>query len=162
MWLCTRSLYHFKYVRGRHFSFLLSMCVWALSKHLHHKVFTYNRVQSSVWRLPNYWPPTPSPPSECVLPSHQRRWGRYTLAGRWGGGGLIFWKTPDIGLASYSIIPLRLTYFSIGDWFVLYQMSKNLNKRFFAEFLALLSVKVKNLVILNFCTFFLQVKKFKN
>lgn len=31
---------------------------------------------------------------------------------------------------------------SIGDWFVLYQMSKNLNKRFFAEFLALLSVKV--------------------
>ncbi len=35
------------------------------------------------------------------------------------------------------------TYFSIGDWFVLYQMSKNLNKRFFAEFLALLSVKVE-------------------
>ncbi len=26
------------------------------------------RVQSSVWRLPNYWPTTPSPPSECVLP----------------------------------------------------------------------------------------------
>jgi len=31
---------------------------------------------------------------------------------------------------------------SIGDWFVLYQMSKNLNKRFFAEFMAMLSVKV--------------------
>ncbi len=31
------------------------------------------RVQSSVLRLPNYWPPTPSPPSECVLPPHQRR-----------------------------------------------------------------------------------------
>jgi hypothetical protein len=31
----------------------------------------------------------------------------YTLAGRWGGGGSIFRKTPDIGLASYSIIPLR-------------------------------------------------------
>jgi len=31
---------------------------------------------------------------------------------------------------------------SIGDWFVLYQMSKNLNKRFFAEFLALLSLTV--------------------
>jgi len=31
---------------------------------------------------------------------------------------------------------------SIGDWFVLYQMSKNMNKRFFAEFLALLSLKV--------------------
>jgi hypothetical protein len=24
-----------------------------------------------------------------------------------GGGGSIFWKTPDIGLASYSIIPQR-------------------------------------------------------
>ncbi len=23
-------------------------------------------------------------------------------------GGSIFWKTPDIGLASYSIIPLRI------------------------------------------------------
>ncbi len=26
------------------------------------------RVQSSVWRLLNYWAPTPSPPRECVLP----------------------------------------------------------------------------------------------
>ncbi len=33
------------------------------------------RVQSSVWRLPNYWPPTPSPPSKSVLPPHQRREG---------------------------------------------------------------------------------------
>jgi len=31
---------------------------------------------------------------------------------------------------------------SIGDWFVLYQMNKTMNKRFFSEFLALLSVKV--------------------
>ncbi len=31
---------------------------------------------------------------------------------------------------------------SIGDWFVLYQMSKNLNKRYFAEFLALLAMTV--------------------
>eukprot|EP00092_Neocalanus_flemingeri_P020605 GFUD01022326.1.p1 GENE.GFUD01022326.1~~GFUD01022326.1.p1 ORF type:complete len:425 (-),score=107.53 GFUD01022326.1:32-1306(-) len=31
---------------------------------------------------------------------------------------------------------------SIGDWFVLYQMNKNMNKRFFAEFLALLSIKI--------------------
>jgi len=31
---------------------------------------------------------------------------------------------------------------SIGDWFVLYQMNKNINKRFFSEFLALLSIKV--------------------
>ncbi len=28
--------------------------------------------------------------------------GPYTLAGRRGGGGSIFWKTRDIGLASYS------------------------------------------------------------
>ena len=31
---------------------------------------------------------------------------------------------------------------SIGDWFVLYQMSKNLNKRYFAEFIALLAMTV--------------------
>ena len=33
---------------------------------------------------------------------------------------------------------------SIGDWFVLYQMNRNMNKKFFAEFLALLSLKVKD------------------
>ena len=41
--------------------------------------------------------------------------------------------------------------FSIGDWFVLYQMNKNMNKRFFAEFVALLSMKVnknKNWIII--------------
>jgi hypothetical protein len=31
---------------------------------------------------------------------------------------------------------------SIGDWFVLHQMSKNINKRYFAEFLALLAMTV--------------------
>ena len=35
-----------------------------------------------------------------------------------------------------------VTNCSIGDWFVLYQMNKNMNKRFFAEFLAALSLKV--------------------
>ncbi len=45
-----------------------------------------DRVQSSVWRFPNYWPPTPSPPSEFVLPPHQRR-GEDTLAGQWRGWG---------------------------------------------------------------------------
>jgi hypothetical protein len=40
------------------------------------RTYTY-RVQSSVWRLPNYWPPTPSAPSECVLPPHQS-WGVHT------------------------------------------------------------------------------------
>ncbi len=63
------------------------------------------REQSSVWRLLKYWPPTPPKPSESVLPPHQRRGGTHSLALR--GLGSIFWKTPDIGLASYSIIPLR-------------------------------------------------------
>ena len=35
-----------------------------------------------------------------------------------------------------------VTNCSIGDWFVLYQMNKNMNKRFFAEFVAALSLKV--------------------
>ncbi len=61
------------------------------------------RVQSSVWRLPNHWPPTPSPPSECVLPPHQRR-GGYTLAGRRGGGGVNISEDARhwIGLLQYN------------------------------------------------------------
>ena len=31
---------------------------------------------------------------------------------------------------------------SYGDWFVLYQMSRNMNRRFFAEFLQILSQRV--------------------
>ncbi len=31
---------------------------------------------------------------------------------------------------------------SIGDWFVLYQMSRNMNRRFFAEFITVLSHRV--------------------
>ncbi len=66
-----------------------------------HKVLTYiYRVQSSVWRLSNY-----RPRRVCTSPPLVR--GEVTLAGwRWGGGS-IFRKTPHIGLASYSIIPLR-------------------------------------------------------
>jgi hypothetical protein len=57
----------------------------------------------------NIDPPPPSPPSECVLPQHQRRGrGDNHSPGGEGGGGSIFWKTPDIGLASYSIIFLRV------------------------------------------------------
>ncbi len=50
------------------------------------------RGQSYVSRLPKYWPPPPN------------NGGGYTLAGPRGGwgGGLIFWKTRDIGLPSYS------------------------------------------------------------
>ncbi len=44
------------------------------------------RVQSSVWRLPKYWPPPPpSPPSECVLPRTKGRGGHTRRAVRgWG------------------------------------------------------------------------------
>ncbi len=81
--------------------------------HLTHKVLTYveYRAVSSVFQ--NIDPPPhapPSPPSECVLPPHQRRGvpGGYTLAMRWGGvGGSIFWNMSDKGLASYSTISLR-------------------------------------------------------
>jgi hypothetical protein len=41
----------------------------------------------------------------CTPPPLVR--GENTLAGWRGGGWSIFWMTPDIGLASYSIIPLR-------------------------------------------------------
>jgi hypothetical protein len=64
------------------------------------------RVQSCVLRptcvIQNIDPPPPSPPGECV-PSADV--GEDTLAG-WrlerGAWGSIFWKTQDIGLASYS------------------------------------------------------------
>ncbi len=65
------------------------------------------RVQSCVWRLPKYWPPpTPLPLASVSSP---RIKGGSTVHTRRaaGGGGSIFWKTPDIGSASYSIISLR-------------------------------------------------------
>ena len=39
-------------------------------------------------------------------------------------------------------IQYYILHCSIGDWFVLYQMSKNLNKRFFAEFITVLALTV--------------------
>jgi hypothetical protein len=39
------------------------------------------RAQSSVWRLPNYWPPTPSPPCEFVLPPHHKAGGTHSPGG---------------------------------------------------------------------------------
>ncbi len=73
-----------------------------------HKLLTYIECLASS----EFLAPNPSPPSECVLPPHQRR--GYTLAGRWGGGESIFRKTPDTGLASYSIIPLRQPQSAMG------------------------------------------------
>ncbi len=49
----------------------------------------------------NIDPPPPSPPGECV-PPRLCCGGRTHSQGGEGGGGSIFWKTRDIGLASYS------------------------------------------------------------
>ncbi len=64
------------------------------------------RVQSSVWRLPKYWPPTPSPTSECVLlPPHQKRGVHTHRAVRGWGGGQYFGRrqTLDWPLTVYSL-----------------------------------------------------------
>ncbi len=64
------------------------------------------RVQSSVWRLPNYWPPTPLfTQGVCPLSAPKAGGGAHTCRAVRGGG--VNRKTPDIGLASYSVIPLR-------------------------------------------------------
>jgi hypothetical protein len=70
-----------------------------------HNVLTYveYRAVSGVFQninpLPHIHP--------ASLSSLRTKGGGYTSPGG-GGGGSIFWKTPDIGLASYSIISLRL------------------------------------------------------
>jgi hypothetical protein len=71
----------------------------------HHKVLTYieYRAVSGVFRTID--PPPPLHPASVSSPAPKA--GGYTLVERWGGGGSIFRKTPDIKLASYSIIPLR-------------------------------------------------------
>jgi hypothetical protein len=61
-------------------------CIYSQDRSAH-KVPTY--VQSCAWRLPKYWPPTPSPPRECVLPPHQRR-GVHTCRAVRGWGGQYF------------------------------------------------------------------------
>ncbi len=70
------------------------------------------RVQRSVWRLPNYCLPTPSPPSECVLPPHQRREVHTRRAVR--GWGVNITEDARLGLASYSITPRRPTQTSLS------------------------------------------------
>jgi len=66
-----------------------------------HKVLTYVEYRA-VSASSKILTPTPlSAQRVCPPPAP------YTLAGCEGGGGSIFWKTPDIGLASYTIISLR-------------------------------------------------------
>jgi hypothetical protein len=49
---------------------------------------------------------------QASVSSPRTKGGGVHTPGRRGGGGSIFWKTPDIGLASYSIIPLRVCVYS--------------------------------------------------
>ncbi len=65
---------------------------WSVS--VYQRGFDIGRVQSCVLRIPKYWPPTPLSTRRVCPPPAVRRGG--------GGGGSIFWKTQDIGLASYS------------------------------------------------------------
>ncbi len=73
-----------------------------------HKVLTdvEYRAVSDVFQ--NIDPPPPSPPSECVLPPHQRRRSKHSPGGE-GDGWSIFWKTPAIGLASYNNLSAMLS-----------------------------------------------------
>jgi len=73
-----------------------------------HKLLTYveYRAVSVVFLTTD--PPPPLPLASVSSP-RTKVGGGYTLAERWGGGGSIFRKTPDIELGSYSIIPLRST-----------------------------------------------------
>jgi hypothetical protein len=70
-----------------------------------HKVLTYikYRAVSGVFRTID--PPLPLHPASVSSPRTKGRGVHTRRAVR--GGGSIFRKTPDIGLVSYSIIPLR-------------------------------------------------------
>ncbi len=84
--------------RKKIFYFTVMMLVGSCEDPNRKEIITV-RGQSNVWCFPKYWPPTPSPPGECVP---LRLWcgGRTHLLVGEGGGGSIFWKTPDTALYS--------------------------------------------------------------
>jgi len=57
---------------------------------------------------------------------------------------LIKWKIRRYFVKTENDEPVRyyVEHCSLGDWLVLYQMARNMNKRFFAEFLYVLARKV--------------------
>jgi hypothetical protein len=65
----------------------------------------YKAVSGVFKNIENIDPPPPLHPAS-VSSSRTKRWGVQTRRAVRGRGS-IFWKTPDIGLASYNIISLR-------------------------------------------------------
>ncbi len=93
-----------------------------LSKGRKHKVFTYieYRAVSGVYRTID--PPTPLHPA--IVSSPRTKGGGLQTRRTVRGWGSIFRKTPDIGLASYGIIPLRS-----GAWSKYPRWRKNRSRR---------------------------------
>ncbi len=74
-----------------------------------HKVLTYveYRAVSASSKILTPHPPPPPLSTQRVCPPPAPKAGGTHSTGGVEGGGSIFWKTPDIGLASYTIISLR-------------------------------------------------------
>jgi hypothetical protein len=89
---------------------------------LKQKVLTYieYRAVSGVFRTID--PPPPLHPASVCTPSAPKAGGYTHSPVGEGWGGSIVRKTPDIGLASYSIIPLR-SEVSLGSNCVLFSVS---------------------------------------
>jgi hypothetical protein len=95
-------------------SIILCQTFWSLSC----DPLTYVEYRAVSGVFQNIDPPPPLHPASVSSPC-SKGWGYTDSPGGEGvggsifgrrqawGGGAIFWKTPDIGLASYSIIPLR-------------------------------------------------------
>jgi hypothetical protein len=82
----------------------------------HQRGFDIGRAQSCVLRLPKYWPPTPLSTRRVCPPPAPKAGGTHSLGGE-GGWGSIFWKTQDIGLASYSNnLSTNIIIFVLETW----------------------------------------------
>ncbi len=97
--------------------FILHVCcrrVFWSNHALQHKVLTYVEYTTELC-LASSELLTPHPPLHPASVSSPRTKGGRVhtrrAVGGGGGGGSIFWKMPDIGLASYSIISLRPAVF---------------------------------------------------
>ncbi len=72
-----------------------------------HKVLTYLEYRAVPGVFQNIDPPpTPLSTHRVCPPPAPKAGGTHSPGGE-GGGGSIFWKTPAMGLASYTIISLR-------------------------------------------------------